>query len=38
MSTITYINNDLNVLGGVPNIPAPGNSYTSANLRCTRVI
>ena len=25
-------------LGGVPNIPAPGNSYSSVTLRCTRVI
>jgi hypothetical protein len=25
-------------IGGVPNIPAPGQSYTSANLRCSRII
>jgi hypothetical protein len=25
-------------IGGVPNIPAPGLSYTSANLRCSRII
>ena len=25
-------------IGGVPNIPAPGESYTSANLRCSRII
>jgi hypothetical protein len=25
-------------IGGVPNIPAPGQSYTSVNLRCSRII
>ncbi len=25
-------------IGGVPNIPAPGSSYTSVNMRCTRVL